>query len=77
MSYCVQCGVRLAQQEKKCPLCGTPVINPNPQETKEDHLYPDEYQKMIKTDKPEVPCDIFFRGRVDFIRHFRTGRSVF
>ena len=29
MSYCVQCGVKLEQSLKKCPLCQTPVINPN------------------------------------------------
>jgi hypothetical protein len=28
MSYCVNCGVQLAQKEKKCPLCGVEVINP-------------------------------------------------
>lgn len=28
MSYCVNCGVELADSEKKCPLCGTEVINP-------------------------------------------------
>ncbi|MCD6321408.1 MAG: zinc ribbon domain-containing protein [Clostridiales bacterium] len=28
MSYCVECGVELAEYHKKCPLCGTPVINP-------------------------------------------------
>ena len=29
MSYCVQCGVKLEHSLKKCPLCQTPVINPN------------------------------------------------
>lgn len=29
MSYCVNCGVELDPSLKKCPLCGTPVINPN------------------------------------------------
>ena len=29
MSYCVQCGVKLEQSLKICPLCHTPVINPN------------------------------------------------
>ena len=29
MSYCVNCGVELADAAKKCPLCDTPVINPN------------------------------------------------
>lgn len=37
MSYCVNCGVELEAVAKKCPLCSTPVINPNiksePEET--------------------------------------------
>lgn len=28
MSYCVHCGVELAQSEPDCPLCGTKVHNP-------------------------------------------------
>lgn len=29
MSYCVNCGVELDKSANKCPLCDTPVINPN------------------------------------------------
>lgn len=29
MAYCVNCGVKLASSEAECPLCRTPVINPN------------------------------------------------
>lgn len=29
MSYCVNCGVRLEASLTECPLCHTPVINPN------------------------------------------------
>lgn len=29
MSYCVNCGVELDKSQKECPLCSTPVINPN------------------------------------------------
>lgn len=28
MSYCVNCGVKLAESEAKCPLCQCPVVNP-------------------------------------------------
>ncbi len=28
MSYCVHCGVKLGDSEKRCPLCLTPVIDP-------------------------------------------------
>lgn len=29
MSYCVECGVKLADSEAVCPLCNTKVVNPN------------------------------------------------
>lgn len=29
MSYCVNCGVKLEESLERCPLCNTPVINPN------------------------------------------------
>ncbi len=29
MSYCVNCGVELNESAASCPLCDTPVINPN------------------------------------------------
>ena len=29
MSYCVNCGVELDKSLQKCPLCNTPVLNPN------------------------------------------------
>lgn len=29
MSYCVNCGVELSAGTTECPLCNTPVINPN------------------------------------------------
>ena len=35
--YCIKCGVKLADTEKKCPLCGTVVYHPEfpPQNAKE------------------------------------------
>ena len=29
MAYCVHCGVRLGESERRCPLCGTPAMDPN------------------------------------------------
>jgi hypothetical protein len=28
MSYCVNCGVEISEEEKKCPLCQTAVVHP-------------------------------------------------
>ena len=31
MAYCVHCGVKLHEGDKRCPLCGTVSIDPNEQ----------------------------------------------
>lgn len=42
MSYCVHCGVELAQSEPDCPLCGTKVVNPAKAWEKPEQMpYPD------------------------------------
>lgn len=38
--YCVKCGVRLADTEKVCPLCGTRVYHPDLQQAETTPLYP-------------------------------------
>ena len=37
MSYCVNCGVELEATIKKCPLCETPVMNPNEMVKEKEH----------------------------------------
>ena len=55
MSYCVNCGVELADYIKKCPLCSTEVINPNePYDFASETPYP-EYQPVnIQKISPKV-----------------------
>ena len=38
--YCVNCGVKLADTEEKCPLCQTVVYHPQLQQEKVEPLYP-------------------------------------
>ena len=41
MSYCVHCGVKLDDGEKRCPLCMTPVVDPaEPARRNAPHAYP-------------------------------------
>lgn len=47
MSYCVNCGVELDSSIKKCPLCQTPVINPNDLEKLKQIQSPFPEQKGI------------------------------
>lgn len=50
MSYCVNCGVRLAKSEHICPLCNTKVINPN--KIKEEYIpaYSNQIEKFKTID---------------------------
>lgn len=52
--YCVKCGVELADSEKKCPLCSTPVYFP---ELSEDAERP--YPKFERPEKVS-PRGIYF-----------------
>ena len=48
MSYCVECGVELARDLKKCPLCDTPVLNPRqPAPEAAENPYPDAIEEAI------------------------------
>lgn len=52
MSYCVNCGVELADSEKRCPLCDTLVINrTNPWKEPKEKPYPEEFERMRSIDK--------------------------
>lgn len=49
MSYCVECGVKLAESEAVCPLCNTKVVNPNHTsgDLTADRPYPSNIQHQI------------------------------
>ncbi len=47
MSYCVNCGVELDNSTLKCPLCDTPVINPN--------IYKNQQTAPAFPDRIEIP----------------------
>ena len=38
--YCINCGVKLADSQKKCPLCGTVVFHPDLPQPDGEPLYP-------------------------------------
>ena len=59
MSYCVQCGVKLSDYHKKCPLCNTEVLNPNKPLVRANSDYPDYHVEDAKEKKT--------------IKHYVTG----
>ena len=51
--YCVKCGVKLQDQVTECPLCGTPVWNPDGNDREGVSSYPDKMpRKDPKSRKP-------------------------
>ncbi len=38
--YCMNCGVRLGDSEKRCPLCGLRVYHPDLETPRGEPLYP-------------------------------------
>jgi len=51
MSYCVSCGVELSDYQEKCPLCQTPVVNPNITAFNENDDYPEYRMKVHDQEK--------------------------
>ena len=55
MSYCVNCGVELEASLTSCPLCNTPVINPNKlQELKAASPYPKEKGQVDRVKRRDL-----------------------
>ena len=48
--YCVNCGVKLADTEKRCPLCQTEVYHPDIPRREAEPLYPEELNPIPKLD---------------------------
>ena len=50
MSYCGNCGVELDPTARACPLCHTPVVNPNqPVDTVSPKPFPPEPGEVLRT----------------------------
>ena len=61
--YCVNCGVELADSEKKCPLCNIEVYHPVVKQLKDRQLYPS--RRLPK--KPSVSKKISVVGIILFL----------
>lgn len=49
--YCIQCGVRLADTENKCPLCGTVPYHPSIRRTEAAPLYPQNRYPTLRINR--------------------------
>ena len=46
--YCINCGVKLSDTEKRCPLCQTTVYHPDIPQQSADPLYPEELGPVLR-----------------------------
>ena len=55
MSYCVHCGVELDEQARRCPLCGTPVVDPAAlKPTREEPFFASRREEVPPVSKSEL-----------------------
>ena len=47
MAYCVHCGVKLHDAEKKCPLCGTVIVDPQQPDRAAEKPYPTHTPEQV------------------------------
>lgn len=53
--YCINCGVKLEDGEKCCPLCSTPVFHPDiKKDNGGERLYPEFHQAEKRSYRPAV-----------------------
>ena len=90
--YCISCGVRLADTEKKCPLCGTVVYHPEIAQADAPPLYPAKQVPSEKTGRAflsgaiiilfMIPLavtffsDILLDGRLDWFGFVAGGLTI-
>ncbi len=71
MAYCVKCGVKLADSEKKCPLCQTVVYHPDIQPADDAYApFPAEYESKQK--KMAAELKLFIASVIIFLSAFLT-----
>ncbi len=56
--YCANCGVKLADTEKRCPLCGTEAYHPSIERAEVDPLFPNNYMPKKEVSKTAVEISV-------------------
>lgn len=80
--YCIKCGVRLADTEKACPLCGTKVYHPDLKQPDAMPLYPESTETQMPINRWSIMlivtilyllpisiclvCDLSISGTIDW-----------
>ena len=70
--YCVNCGVKLADTEQKCPLCHTAVYHPDMQRPAARPLYPANKMPCPHTSKKAVSGVLIFFFLIPLVLSFAS-----
>lgn len=78
--YCIKCGVELADSEKSCPLCKTPVFHPQLKQEPGEPIYP-EYTQPEQKANPKgilfiVTCLMLIPALITLTADLLTGGGV-
>ena len=90
--YCIKCGVKLADTEKKCPLCDTVVYHPDFDRPSAEPLYPENKIPPNTSGRkalcgaviflfmiPLIACflaDLFFGGGLNWVGYVAGALAV-
>lgn len=90
--YCIKCGVKLADTEKKCPLCETVVYHPDLERPTAEPLYPENRIPPNTSGRkalcgaviflfmiPLIACflaDLFFGGGLNWVGYVAGALAV-
>ena len=58
--YCINCGVKLADTEQKCPLCNTAVCHPDFPQLPRQPLYPDSKMPPVHSGRKALNGAVIF-----------------
>ena len=70
--YCVNCGVKLADTEQKCPLCHTVVYHPDLQRPAVRPLYPSNKMPDVRSDKKAASGVLIFFFLIPLVLSFAS-----
>ena len=74
--FCVKCGVKLADSEKTCPLCGTIVYHPDFQHPNGESSYPKNKMPEIKSGSKALCGAVLIMFLIPIIVCFFADKTI-
>ncbi len=74
--YCANCGVKLADTEQRCPLCGTEAYHPDIERPEVDPLYPRDFVPKREISKTTIHIIILTMFLIPIFITFYSDYSI-